>query len=250
MHVAGGEAEQRAGDAPSGPEDDVRIGAAGGGNGFMLELDAFFVGEFFQSGNDLDVVGAAVGDGGAGSDPDITVEGFTDRGDVGGMGDIRNEGDVGFEFVGDLAGAEATGFLHDIGDCADFGFKVFAVVCEETEGFCHGPGAHSIIQGATDGQVIPEEFEFGVQGNGVSDLDELLCFLPGGDADIEEEILDFGEAAVPGSFCEMRCDVANDTFNRAFTGVDDDALGLGNGRVHASHAPDMDEAIVGDVVDG
>ncbi len=250
VHVAGGEAEQGAGDAAAGPEDDIGIGATGGGDGFVLELDAFFVGDFFESGDDLDVIGAAVGDGWAGADADIAVEGFADRGDVRGVGDVRDEGDVGFEFVGDLAGTEAASFFHDIGDGANFGFEVFAVVGEEAESFGDGPGADAVIEGAADGEVVAEEFELGVQGDGVADLDEFLGFFPGGDADIEEEVLDFGEAAVFGGFGEVRCDVADDPVYGAFAGMDDDALGFGDGWVYPAHPADVDESVVGNVVHG
>ena len=36
MHVAVGEADEGAGDAASGPEYDVGVGAAGGADGLML----------------------------------------------------------------------------------------------------------------------------------------------------------------------------------------------------------------------
>ncbi len=43
MHVAVGEANKRAGDAASGPENDIGIGAAGGADSLMLQGNrAFF----------------------------------------------------------------------------------------------------------------------------------------------------------------------------------------------------------------
>ncbi|MFM1942587.1 MAG: hypothetical protein RI897_1569 [Verrucomicrobiota bacterium] len=250
VHVAGGEAEEGAGDTATGPEDDIGIGATGGGDGFVLELDAFFVGDFFESGDDLDVIGAAVGDGWAGSDADVAMEGFADRGDVRGVGDVCDEGDVGFEFVGDLTGSEAAGFFHDIGDGADFGFEVFAVVCEEAESFGDGPGADAVIEGASDGEVIAEEFELGIERDGVADLDEFFRFFPGGHTDIEEEVLDLGEVSVLGGFGEVRCDVADDPVYGAFAGMDNDALGFSDGRVYPAHPADVDESVVGNVVHG
>lgn len=57
---------------------------------------------------------------------------------------------------------------------------------KKTQCFRDGEGADAIVKGACDSEVIPQEFELIVQGDGISDLNEAFgCFF-GGDPDVDE----------------------------------------------------------------
>ena len=47
----------------------------------------------------------------------------------------------------------------------------------------------------------------------------------------------------------MRGDIAHDAFDRAVFGVDDDALGLGDGGINAAHLAHINEALLVDIID-
>jgi len=51
-------------------------------------------------------------------------------------------------------------------------------------------------------------------------------------------------------FGAVGCDVADDALDGAVAGVDDDALGPGDGGVHAAELADVDEPVFGDVAHG
>ncbi len=249
VHVTIRQADQGAGNSSAGPEDDVGIGAAAGGHGFVLERDFLFIGDLFEQGDDLGVIASAVGERGTLTHLDVAVLCFADGGVVGGMGDIDDECDVGFERISDLARPEQADLLHDIGDGADLGLEAFGFT-EQAERFSDGEGANSVVEGPGHGEVVAEQFELIIEGDGVPDADELHGFAAGGDSDIDEDLVDLGEFRFTVHFSEVGGDIPDDPSDGAIFGVDVDPLSLGDTGIDTAETAHVDEAIVGDVVDG
>ncbi len=249
VHVAVGEADEGAGDAAAGPEDDVGVGAAASGHGFVLDVDFFGGGDFFEAGDDFGVVAAAVGEGWAFAEFGVAVLALVHGGVIGGVGDIDDEGGVGFEGVGDLAGAKEADFFHDVGNGADFGFEFFLGLDEEAQGFGHGPGANTVVKSAGDGEVVFEQGEVGINGDGVADLDMDEGLHAVMHADVDEEFFDLGNFAFALGLHEVRGDIADDAVDGAFFGVNDDALGFGDGGIHAAETAHVDESFLVDEID-
>ena len=82
------------GDAATCPEDRVGVGAAGGGDGFVLQVYLEPLGHLLDSLDDFRVIAVAVGDGGAFADLDVAVLAFVDGGIVGRVGDVHHQRDV------------------------------------------------------------------------------------------------------------------------------------------------------------
>ena len=55
------------------------------------------------------------------------------------------------------------------------------------------------------------------------------------DADVNEQVVDLRRLGVLLVLHQVRRDVADDAFDRAVAGMNDHALRLGDGRVHAAH---------------
>ena len=250
VHVAVREADQGAGNAAPGPEDDVGVGAGAGRHGFVLEGDSLGGGDCLEAADDFDVVATSVGQGWALAHADFAVLAGVHGWVVGGMGNVHDERGGRVEGVGDLAGPEEADFFLDVGDGADFPLQMGHVRTKEAEGFSDGPGADAVVEGAGHGDVAPEDVELIGQGDGIADADELEGLVPGGGSDVDEEIVNLGGLWVAIAPGEVGSDVADHAFDRTVAGVDDDPLGLGNGGVDASGATDVDEAFRGDEGDG
>ena len=87
------------------------------------------------------------------------------------------------------------------------------------------------------------------QRDGVADADECLGLFAAAHADVNEQVVDLGRLGVLVVLHQVRRDVADDALDRAVGGVDDDALGLGDGGIHAAHFADVNVALVVNVVD-
>ena len=107
MHIAVWEADERRGNAAARPEDHVSIGAAGGRDGFVLKLDLPLARDRFQASHHFGMIGAAVGQGRALADFDISMLGLADRRVIRGVGDVDDQRHVRLERVSDLPRAEA-----------------------------------------------------------------------------------------------------------------------------------------------
>ena len=80
VHVAVRQADEAAGNAAACPEDRVGVGAAGGGDGLVLQVDLEPLGPLLDSLDDFRVVAVAVGDGGGFADLDVAVLALVDGG--------------------------------------------------------------------------------------------------------------------------------------------------------------------------
>lgn len=177
------------------------------------------------------------------------MHGLIDGGHIGGVGDIHDQGDFRLKAVGDLARAKQAHFLHDVRDRAHFRAEALLSAPQQAQGFGDGEGANPIVKSAGNGEVVTEQFERIRQGDGIADSDQAEGFLAGAGPDVDEQIVDFGQLAVLVGFGQVRGDIADDTADGAGAGMDDDALGLGDGRVNAAEAPDIEVALLIHVVD-
>ena len=175
---------------------------------------------------------------------------LVDGGKIGGVGHIYHDGDVRLERVGDLAGAEQPNFLLDVGHRANLCLQFALGVGQKAQCLGHGKGADAIIERACDGEVVAQQVEFVVQSYGITNLHQLLRVLGTADTDVDENFVDFRQLVAVIIFGEVRGDVADDAFDRAVGGVNDDALGLGDGGIDAAHFANVNETFGINVIDG
>src|SRR6202035_735605 len=110
---------------------------------------------------------------------------------------------------------------------------------QQAQGFGDSEGADAIIKRARHSKVVAQQLKFVIQGDGITNLHQLLRVLGAADADVDENFVDFRQLVAVIVFGEVRGDVADDAFDRAVGGVNDDALVLGDGRVDAAHFADV-----------
>ena len=186
MHVTVGDADQCAWNAPSRPENNIRVGSAGGGDGLMLDGAFDSLGDFLQLFNDHWMIGASMSQAGAFSHADISMNGLVDRWVIGRVGDIGDQCHIRLEFVGNLSGAQAATFLHDIGYDADFCFEFFTILVNQTKGFSNGKRPHSVVEGTSDCKIVPEELEFSVNRDGIANPNQRKRLLFGSSANVDK----------------------------------------------------------------
>ena len=79
-------------------------------------------------------------------------------------------------------------------------------------------------------------------------MHEFLGSLAFGYANINEQIVNLRRLRLAFELHQMRCDVAHHAADRAFAGMDHNALGLGDRRIHAAHLADVEVTVVINVV--
>ena len=65
---------------------------------------------------------------------------------------------------------------------------------QEPQSFDHGEGADAVVEGARNGQVVAQQFKFVVERDGIADAHQFLGLLAAAHADVDEQVVDFGQA--------------------------------------------------------
>ena len=243
VHVAEREGDEGRGDAFSLVEDDVGVGAGEAGRGLVLEGDFGFFGDGHESFGDFGVVGAAMGEAGAGGEFDFAMFAVVHVGGVSGVGDVENDGDGRHEAMGDHARAVAADFLLDGVDADDsrrgagFGFG------EAGEDLGDDVAADAVVEGAAHETVFAEGFDAIGIDERVADTDPgFFDFGIGGGTDIDPEFVDFGDFFV-FAVANVDGDVPDDATDRAFVTEDIDAAATRGGDIGTSDSIDKKEAV-------
>jgi hypothetical protein len=82
------------------------------------------------------------------------------------------------------------------------------------------------------------------QRDRVADAHQFLGVLSAAHADVHENLMNLRPLVIILLFAQMRRDIADDPFHRAIARMDDHALRLGDGHVHAAHFADVNEAVL------
>ena len=106
MHIAVGQADERAGNAAASPENHIGIGAACGADGFVLDRDAGLFSNGLEALDHFRVVAGAMSQGGAFAHAHITMCALVDAGIIRGVRDIHHQGYVRIERIGNLPRAK------------------------------------------------------------------------------------------------------------------------------------------------
>lgn len=248
VHVAQGEGNEGAGDAATGDEDRVGIGAGVAAAGFVLEGELVSFGNFLEFGDEFGVVGGAVGESGAFAERDFSDFGGFEAGGVGGVGDVEADGELGLDLVG----------RHDGAVTADFFLN--GVEADEGEGdFSGGEAFEDLGEDVAADAVVERARNEAVRGNfekvflingGLSDADaECGDFFWVAGADIDPQLVDGGDFFVAAVAAEVDGSVADDAGDVAVGGENVEAATACGGDVAAADAVEPEEAVVVDVLD-
>ena len=214
----------------------------------MLERDFPGFGHRLDAGDDGRVIAPAMGDARAFADSHIAMLRLIYAGIIRGVGDIHDEGDARLEGISNLAGAEQTDFLLHIGNGANFGVEFSFGFLQEAQRFSHGESADTVVKGPRDGEVVTEQIKFVGQSDRVANGHKFPGIFAASDTQVDKEVMDFRRLGVRSLLQEMRRDIADHTFDRAAAGVDNDALGFGDGRVHTAHFTHINKTGLVDVI--
>ena len=146
--------------------------------------------------------------------------------------------------------AEAANLLHHVRDGADLRLEFLPAFFQNAQGFDHSEGADAIVKGTRDRQVTAQNIERVFKRHRITDAHQLLRFLFLTGPNVDEQLVNFGNLALFFEFREMRRHITNNAFDRPFAGVNEDALGFGDGGIHTPHLAHIKIAFVIDIVYG
>ena len=189
MHITERHADKAGCHAGAGELYCVRVGSGSAGGGFDLirHIGCSRSGhEAFE--NDRIDVGAA-SDNGAGAQFQVAVAAFVDVGMIGCAGDVQADTEVRIYTVSArFRASEANLFLYG-GDGEQGGFGRFPGLGNAAKGLCGDVGAHFVVESAGDGQISADDFEIGIVGDGVADVDDFPGLLLVSRADVDPEFM-------------------------------------------------------------
>ncbi len=248
VHIAIRQTDERTGDAAARPKNHVRVRAARGRHRLMLERNLLLRRDGFQPLHHFGMIATAVRERGAFANFNIAVLRLADGRIIRRVRHIHDERDVRLERIRDLPRAQQADFFLHVRDGADFTIQFHLGFFEQPQRLGHGERADAIVKRARHREIAAQNIKFIRQRNWVADPDNFLRVFAAADADINENVVNLWRFRFAVRLHQMRRDITDDTFDRAVTRVDDDALRLGDGRVNAAHTPDIDEAVVINII--
>jgi hypothetical protein len=248
MHVAVRQADQGRGDAAASPEDYIGVRPAGGRDRLVLKRNLLGFSDCLEPGHDLGVVRAAVSQGRPLADLHVTVLGLADGRVICRVSHIDHHGHVGLEGVGNLPGAQAADFLHDVRHDTNLSIEFAPGFTEQTQRLGHREGADAIVERPGHSEVVAKQLELVGQGNGVANAHQFLRLLAAGNPDIDEQVVNLRRFWLAFEPHQVRGNVAHYAAYRTPAGVDVHPLRLGNRRVDAADLAHVNVTLLTDEI--
>ena len=247
VHVAIGDGNQSRGAACAGDLNSGSIIAGGISEWVDLEWDIASGG---LSGEEFENHGAGISTAnknGATSDFDPAEFILIDSGTVGGVRNIDGDGDIRGDGEGTGRGTSQPNFLLNRGDSDDFAGG--GCSGDLSEGLHDDPDAGAVVHGDTGEPTVAEFAEAGFGCNEVTNSDERAGFGFRGGADVDPEILHFGDGLAFIGVQQVDGFARDDSGDRSGCSVYQHALTEQDLEVPAAHRVDSQKPVAVDVAD-
>ena len=249
VHVAQRQGNQCAGDPHVGVGKRIGVRAGEAAGGHALQRDLLVFGGVDDALEQVVLDGRSVSDAGAFAGGNVALLDLVHHRRLRTVRDVGHDGHVRLDALGDHLGAAQADFLLDaVGDVQAKG-KLDLVLVQHPGDFGNHEAAGAVVEGTADVPLLVEQHVLVLVGHDAADMDAHgfhFGLVLG--ADVEEDVLEGRRGLLAGG-AGVDGRPAEDGLHRAVLGVDVHALGRGDLVVAAPVAAQVDEAVIGDVVD-